>query len=182
VFAFEPSAYARSVLRPALRWNRIRNVEIVPIGLSDADGVSVLRTPIKSGGGMGFGLANLGSDPGTGAVAEQAVALTTLDGFAAGRGLKRLDFVKADVEGWETHVLRGAGRMLQSCRPTLFLEVVETSLSRAGTAPAEIWHCLSPLGYHAFKAPDFRPVTAFDGPGDYLFVTEAAAGTRNPQA
>ena len=169
VFAFEPSAYARSILKPALRWNRIRNVEIVPTGLSDADGVSVLKTPIKSGGEMGFGLAHLGVDGGQRAVSEQTVPLTTLDGFAAGRGLQRLDFIKADVEGWEAHVLRGAERMLSAYKPALFLEVVESSLSRAGATPDEIWARLSPLGYQAFKAPDFRPVTGFDGPGDYLF-------------
>ena len=170
VFAFEPSAYARSVLEPALKWNRIRNVEIVPTGLSDAEGVSVLSTPIKSKGAMGFGLAHLGEDGGQRAVAEQTVSLTTLDEFAASRKLQRLDFIKADVEGWEAHVLRGAGRTLETCRPTLYLEVVESSLSRAGAAPEEIWARLAPLGYRALKAPDFRPVEAFDGPGDYLFL------------
>lgn len=170
VFAFEPSAYARSVLAPALRWNRLGNVVVVPSGLSDAEGVSVLHTPIKRSGEMGFGLAHLGAEAGTRATAEQTIALTTLDRFAAEQGLVRLDFIKADVEGWEAHVLRGGLATLEAFRPALFLEVVEASLARAGAEPATIWRLLEPLGYRALQAPDFKPVQAFAGDGDYLFV------------
>jgi len=170
VFAFEPSAYARSILKPALAWNRIRNVEIVPMGLSDADGELALRTPIKRHGGMGFGLAHFGDEAADRPVMEQTVRLTTLDGFMRAQALRRLDFIKADVEGWEAHVLRGGGATLAAHKPALFLEVVEASLARAGSSPAEIWERLVPLGYRALMAPDFAPVAAFSGGGDYLFV------------
>lgn len=170
VFAFEPSAYARSVLKPALAWNRVRNVEIVPLGLSDADGAMVLHTPIKKRGQLGFGLAHLGDDTGSRATQEQTIRLATLDGFAAGRGLDRLDFIKADVEGWELHMLQGAARTLSAFRPALFLEVVGSSLARAGARPDEVFALLAPLGYRARKARDFHPVDGFDGDGDYLFT------------
>jgi FkbM family methyltransferase len=172
VFAFEPSGYARSILGPALRWNRVRNVEIVPYGLSDADGTSVLHTPIKRRGQLGYGLAHLGDDTGTRATNDQTIHLTTMDGFVAERGLNRLDFIKADVEGWELNMLKGGVGALTVFRPVLFLEVVASSLARAGAAPADIWAQLEPLGYHAAKAPDFQPVGAFAGDGDYLFIAE----------
>lgn len=170
VFAFEPSAYARSVLQPALRWNGLRNVHIVPAGLSDAEGCSVLHTPIKRGGDMGFGLAHLGAHEGARAEVEQTVPLTTIDRFVADQGLTRLDFVKADVEGWEAHVLRGGRAALAVHRPVLFLEVVGSSLARAGAAPADVWEVLAPLGYRSLKAPAFEPANGFAGDGDYLFV------------
>jgi FkbM family methyltransferase len=170
VFAFEPSVYARSILKPALAWNRLAHVEIVPMGLSDADGSLVLHTPIKKRGGVGFGLAHLGDAQDARPSMTQTVNLTTLDGFFARSGAGRLDFIKADVEGWEAHVLRGGRETLAAQRPVLFLEVVESSLARAGSSPGEIWDRLTPLGYRALKAPDFTPVDAFDGGGDYLFV------------
>jgi FkbM family methyltransferase len=170
VFAFEPSGYARSVLEPALRWNRVRNVEIVPTGLSDAAGTSVLHTPIKKRGQLGFGLAHLGEDTGARETQEQTIHLTTLDAFVAERGLNRLDFIKADVEGWELHMLKGAGQTLARFRPALFLEVVGSSLERAGASPGEVFALLEPIGYRATKAPDFLEVDGFAGDGDYLFT------------
>ncbi len=172
VFAFEPSAYARSVLEPALSWNRIRNVEIAPVGLSDAEGELVLHTPIKKRGGMGFGLAHLGADAGDRPVMEQTVKLTTMDAFAAAKGLTRLDFIKADVEGWEAHMLRGGRETLARFKPVLFLEVVEASLARAGSSPQEIWDLLTPLGYRALKSPAFTAVDGYGPHGDYLFVAD----------
>jgi FkbM family methyltransferase len=170
VFAFEPSAYARSVLEPALAWNRVRNIEIVPHGLSDAEGTSVLLTPIKKRGQLGYGLAHLGVDTRTREVQEQTISLTTMDRFVAERGLNRLDFIKADVEGWELNVLKGGAGTLTVFRPVLYLEVVESSLARAGATPVDIWAELEPIGYRAAKAPDFHPVDRFDGDGDYLFT------------
>ena len=170
VFAFEPSAYARSILERALAWNRIANVEIVPKGLSDGPSISTLTTPIKRRGGVGFGLAHLGEhQPGCEAI-EQTVELTTLDGFFNSRRLERLDFIKADIEGWETHMLRGAIKAVTAYRPALFLEINEQSLARAGSTPADIWALLEPLGYRALMAPGFEAVTGFSGAADYLFV------------
>jgi FkbM family methyltransferase len=174
VYAFEPSAYARSILKPALAWNRLRNVEVIATGLSDADGEATLSTPVKSRGGMGFGLASLALDPAR-VHADQTVRLQTLDGFAARAGLTRLDFLKADVEGWEAHVIRGGLETVARFRPALFLEIVDEALGRAGETPQAIWEMLTPLGYRALKPPDYRPVAAYDGPSDYLFVAEPKA-------
>lgn len=174
IYAFEPSAYARSILKPALAVNRARNVTVVPTGLSDAPGEAVLSTPIKSRGGLGFGLASLAGAAGGRASAEQTVALETLDAFVAREGLTRLDFIKADVEGWEAHAIRGGLATIARFRPAMFIEVVDESLARAGETPQTLWDLLAPLGYRARKArDDFRPVAAYDGPSDYLFAPEA---------
>lgn len=176
IYAFEPSAYARSILKPALAVNRARNVTVIPAGLSDADGEATLSTPIKSRGGLGFGLASLAGSAGGRASADQTVRLETLDGFVAREGLSRLDFLKADVEGWEAHAVRGGLMAIERFRPALFIEVVEESLVRAGERPQTLWDLLTPLDYEARKArEDFRPVKAYDGPSDYLFVPKAAA-------
>ena len=34
-----------------------------------------------------------------------------------------VDFIKVDVEGYELEVVKGAQRLIRSCRPTLFVEV-----------------------------------------------------------
>jgi len=180
VYAFEPSAYARSILTKALAWNRLRNVQVIAAGLSDAPGEAVLHTPVKPHGGLGFGLAHFGTVANARTALDQTTPLTTLDAFVEAKGLRRLDFVKADVEGWEAHVLRGGARTLARFRPALFLEIIEASLQRAGASPDEIWERLIPLDYEVRRAPNFERVEGFAGPGDYLFTPrhagEAKAG------
>ena len=170
IHAFEPSAYARSVLKPALALARARNVRIHPFGLSDTPGQLTLHTPIKRGGDMGFGIAHLG--PPTAGAVDQTVELRTLDGFAKAEDLTRLDFIKADIEGWEAHMLKGGLETLRRFYPAIFLEVSQPHLSRAGSSPSHIWDLLAPLGYSARRAPHFETVNGFEGDGDYLFVAQ----------
>ena len=46
----------------------------------------------------------------------------TLDDYVAQQGLKRVDFIKLDVDGHEPEVLRGGGTMIEAFRPTLLME------------------------------------------------------------
>jgi FkbM family methyltransferase len=169
VYAFEPSAYARSVMIPALNVNRIANVTLVPLGLSDRPGELVLHTPIKRRGGLGYGTAHLGGE-GSGAGLDQTVRLVTLDAFAPEYGLTRLDFIKADIEGWELRALTGGEETLRRYRPALYLEVDAACLARAGDTPAELFAWLRALGYGGFTTPDLAPAPGYVGAGDYLFT------------
>ena len=170
VYAFEPSPYTLSLLRRALAWNRVRNVEILPVGLSATAGEAPLSTPIKKSGVRGFGLASLAGVAAGRAQSDETVPLDTIDGVVERRAIPRLDFIKADIEGWELHMLRGGARSLARFRPALYLEISDEALARAGDKPADVWALLQPLGYTARKAPDFAPVDSFTGSGDYLFV------------
>jgi FkbM family methyltransferase len=175
VWAFEPSAYARSVMAPALRFNAIGNVTLIPMGLSDRPGELTLHTPIKRKQSLGFGIAHLGSN--TGRTFDQKVVLTTLDAFAGERGLARLDFIKADVEGWELRALTGGEATLRRFSPALYLEVDAACLARAGDTPEGLFAWLADLGYRGFTTPDGRAAPDYGGPGDYLFLTKGKALT-----
>lgn len=169
VYAFEPSAYARSVMQTAMRFNRAANVTLVAKGLSDAPGEQVLHTPIKKAGGMGFGAAHLGQAQTGRVTVPQTVALTTLDAFAEEVGLTRLDFLKADVEGWEFHALRGGEAALRRFGPALYLEVSDEHLARAGGSAEGLFAWLAALGYEARRVPAMTPAPAYEGPANYLF-------------
>ncbi len=87
--------------------------------------------------------------------------------------MRRLDFVKADVEGWEVRLLAGAGASLARFRPALMLELHGARLARAGDRPQDAWEILAPLGYAAQRL-DGGPVAGFSGDADYLFVAGKA--------
>jgi FkbM family methyltransferase len=170
VYAFEPSAYARSVLTPAMRFNRMGNVTIVPMGLSDKAGERVLHTPLKRRASVGFGIAHLGEKAEGERAMDQDVTLTTLDDFAQDQNLSRLDFIKADIEGWELRALVGGEAALRRFKPALFLEVDAHFLPRAGDTPRALFNWLAALGYSGFSVPGLAPAPSFAGDGDYLFL------------
>ena len=163
VYTFEPGAYPLAILRAAVRLNRLCNITIVPQGLGAAPGAARLKSPVKHHRTLGFGLAHLGPDHGGRELHEEEIVLTTLDAFVAARGLERLDFLKADVEGWELRVLTGAEATLRRFRPPLLLELYDQLLARAGDDLASAWTFLGGLGYrpHSEAASDrLAPIDA----------------------
>ena len=49
------------------------------------------------------------------------VETTTIDDFVKENGLKRVDFIKADIEGFERNMLKGAQETLKNFAPKLAL-------------------------------------------------------------
>ena len=170
VYAFEPSVYARSIMEPALALNRIKNVTLNPIGLSDAAATLTLHTPIKRSTSLGFGVAHFGEAGERRPTLDQAVDLTTLDLFTQARALTRVDLIKADIEGWEMRALKGAEQTLRRFHPALYIEIDGAYLARAGDSPGALFDWLGSMGYHGYSTPDLRPAPHWAGVGDYLFI------------
>jgi FkbM family methyltransferase len=150
VYAFEPGSYARWILTRVAHVRRLRNVEIVARGLGDMQGSVRLAMPIKASGAYGFGLSHLGAAMCEGTMRTEAVEITTVDAFVGAQALGRLDFIKADVEGWEGRMLAGAGETLARFRPALMLELIASHLARAGDQLGAVWISLERLGYRPF--------------------------------
>lgn len=172
VLALEPGAYARAILARVVRWRRLGNVTVVPFGLSDAPGTAELAVPLKRSGSFGFGLSHLGADDSGREVRRETIDLTTLDALVADRGLKRLDFLKADIEGWEMRMLAGGRDSIRRFRPVIMLELVAAHLARAGDRPDQVWALLESLGYRGYRLDGARPipVEGFVLDSDYLFI------------
>lgn len=173
VYAFEPGSYARSILHTVVWLHRLSNVAVVPIALGAEARLDTLTIPLKHSGSFGFGLSHLGR-PSTRwqAVTQEIVALATIDGMANAVGLDRLDFVKADIEGWELRLLHGAERSLERFRPRLLLELTGAALARAGDRLEEAFSFLTARGYRAFGFGPEASLTpiAVPGDGDFWFI------------
>jgi FkbM family methyltransferase len=168
IWSFEPGSYARSILRPALWLNGIVNVTVMPMGLGETLALGTLNLPVKRPGSFGFGLAHLGETEQRWArVAAEPIMVGTIDGFAASQRLDRLDFIKADIEGWEAAMLRGGRDTLQRLRPRLLLELTDSHLARAGDTLAGTYALLQGLGYRPFLP---------DGTGGLVLLDTAREG------
>ncbi len=174
VYAFEPGSYARVILRAAVAWHRLHNVTVVPMALGAVCGVDTLSVPVKHRGSFGFGLSHLGCPQERWhRVAQELVAMTTIDAVAEALRLDRLDFVKADIEGWELALLRGGEKTLRRFRPVLVLELLNKQLARAGHNVDDAFALLTDLGYTAFElTPDNQMVPAISArDGEYWFIS-----------
>jgi FkbM family methyltransferase len=179
VYAFEPGSYARSILRVVVWLHRLANVAIVPMALGAVCGVETLSVPLKRSASYGFGLSHFGPPqrrwP---AVAQELVAVTTIDTVAAALALDRVDLIKADIEGWELALLRGAERTLRRFRPHLLIELSNEHLARAGDRLDDAFAFLQGLGYAAFElAPGSTLVpVATPHDGDFWFISSGDPG------
>ena len=101
--------------------------QLKPIGLGSEAETKTLHIPIKSSGSLGYGLSHIGEGQ-KGETADkrptyaEKVTITTLDAFCEEKNIKRLDLIKADIEGWELHMLQGAQKTLSTLRPVMILE------------------------------------------------------------
>jgi FkbM family methyltransferase len=173
VYAFEPGSYARSILRTVVWLHHLGNVEIVPLALGATSGLARLQVPVKASGSYGFGLSHLGTPADRWpAVAQELVALATLDAVAAAFAFDRVDFIKADIEGWEMALLRGAEETLRRFRPCLLIELSQPHLARAGDRLGDAFTFMDKLGYAAFELTpvgELAPLAA-QHDGDIWFI------------
>lgn len=107
VVAFEPSPLFVRALR--LTFNGTPNVTVVPMALSNKEGDIVVAED---------GLSTRISSE----VGKARVPATTVDSWASQFGL-RVDYIKADLEGHELNMLRGAANTIHKFRPKLAITV-----------------------------------------------------------
>lgn len=152
VYCVEPGSYARSVLRPALWWNNCSNCVVLPFALSNDQRLTTLSMPEKRKGVFGFGLTRLSSEIGDSEtrydLVKDVCATFTLDQVMKTLSIERLDFVKADIEGFELNMLQGARQSLIDFKPPVFIEVNDDYLRRAGASKEMIWTFFEEIGYY----------------------------------
>ena len=185
VYTVEPGSYALSIMRPAIRFNRLRNITILPVGLSDSPGTATLHVPVKESGSLGYGLSHITD------ITEQrarrpsisdSISLTTIDRIAVSEDLRRLDFIKADIEGCELRMIVGAEQTLLRFRPNLMVEVNSEALARVGDTPDSLFSYFASIDYHGYILdPDmqrFHPVKLARN-NDVFFVPSERSSIMN---
>lgn len=72
-----------------------------------------------------------------------AIAMRTLDSF----GIRDVDLIKVDCEGYEENVLRGGEKTIQHWKPTIIVEQKRDMAARFGLQPLGAVEYLKGLGY-----------------------------------
>lgn len=152
VLAFEPNRSTRACLRQNLRQNLLHNVSVVPAAAGPASGSARLVVTADN-----LGEVHLASPAQRGDV---TVDVATIDAEVERRGLRRVDFIKLDVEGFELAALRGATRTL-AANPRLLIqtEIVPAHSARYGFSPADLTAFFATFGFRPHACDDHGQMT-----------------------
>lgn len=151
VVSFEPSPYAFGRLSETVRRNDLRQVITRQEAVGDKVGALNLYVDPNGGNHTPTALGREDEKP------YATVPVTTLDTVVDELGIKRIDLLKIDVEGYETRVLKGGTKALAMTRAVL-VEFNEPWLRKAISHSGELWCMLADAG---LKGP--RPSFGSDG-------------------
>ena len=133
VHAFEPVASNNLRLRENVRLNGLEQTVVVhELGLSDRRASLPISLREDFANGSGTGNAAIVIDDSDGRFQCGMVEVDTLDEIFPSLNLKRLDFIKVDIEGHEDKFLRGAASTIGQFRPILHMEINEPYYNRRG--------------------------------------------------
>jgi FkbM family methyltransferase len=156
VYAFE----ANDMLTQNLSDYSSGNVEVFHQGLSSKIGSASLYIPVRESIPLvGWASFEPGNCPGVHEHIEKTVPITTLDFLQ----LTDVRFIKIDVEGHESEVLRGAYNTILKSRPTILVEVKEENLK-------DVTSFFEELNYRMTKLEDWINISS--SPENYIFVPE----------
>lgn len=124
VFAFEAFSPTVEVLRRNVARNNVHNITIINRAVGSSGEKLFVSTPTNETIAQTFVSSFQKQDQSDlpeenrGSVVESI----TIDGFVRANGLKKVDLIKIDVEGWEEHVLRGAEETIRKYDPCCIIE------------------------------------------------------------
>lgn len=149
VYAFEPNTSIFERLLINIDLNGLTNIIPIKLGLGEHN--------------EKLGLYESPNDPGNAGLTrreiyDELVRVTKLDSFIHIKSIKRLDFMKVDVEGMEYSVFLGGLETLETLKPTLLFETLQgrrkRRLQEGNNLYERMESFLRGIGYILFRIED----------------------------
>jgi FkbM family methyltransferase len=123
VYAFDPVPAHETVIDLNVRQNNLQShITIVPQAVADRTKTAMRQALPREPG-------NLVAQPGFSmrAAQDDAIPTTTIDAYMRSENVKRVDFIKMDIEGFELPALAGAEKTIAQFRPRLAISLYHRS-------------------------------------------------------
>ncbi|WP_197022478.1 FkbM family methyltransferase [Saccharomonospora piscinae] len=156
VHSIEPVTFSHPFWTRVLGTRSRDNITHHPLALGAEPGREAIRVPFTRRGPatsrafLAWKSQSLGSTSEFLDHVDMLVDVETLDGLCAREGLRRVDFLKIDVEGGELHVLQGGQRTVETHLPTMLLEIEKRHTDRYEYSPDEVRDWLVSRGYRMY--------------------------------
>ncbi len=172
VYAFEPTFDMFRVLRNNVESLQLLNTNVFQMACSEIVAELNFYIPKRADGTLNYYEASLEKETVAGEFEICRVPATSLDRFCAAHVIGKVDFMKIDVEGHEIAVLAGAGEILSSHRPKIFIEVNEPLTD--GGHGTKVRHIIERHNYsiHVFSQGEIRPWTPGQNRVNYILLPE----------
>jgi FkbM family methyltransferase len=165
VHSFEPNPRVLRQFRELIEGNKLTNITIHPVGLGDKDEV----LPFFSPQGANLGTGSFVKEHSPDNVQSGQLQIRNADEYLSGLGLKKIDVMKIDVEGFEKSVLKGMTKTLAKYRPRVVMEFSETTKTTLSSMDELLG--LFPSGYKVSLIVELEPVLFFFNKPGYALKT-----------
>jgi FkbM family methyltransferase len=170
VYAFEPFPDAYGRLLEHIERNKMgSNIHALEMGLGDQAGMATMGVPATDADNQGLGsivnAANL-----TRVANAITVQTETLDHLLETKQIRRVDFIKLDIQGGEYGFLLGAKRTLEHFGPIIVMEVSPGDLACVGRNSRDLLMLIESLGYAVYEVNNGvkgRRITAEEVPKNF---------------
>ncbi len=128
LICIDPMKEDMDLLKITFKENRITNYVCFNVGLGDFDGVKNAKVYSDSG------MARFEDSDFNNYLTPKSFGdfkVRTLDSISEEMSLEVIDFIKIDVEGYETKVINGGMKTLKMYKPTLLIEVHNREIGKA---------------------------------------------------
>lgn len=142
VMIFEPTYHYREVLETNLEANDINNAEIYDYGLSNKE--DEIEIAIGDCSATLHWVADLP------ATKQEKIKLKTFDSFISEHNIKKVDFIKIDIDGHEPLFLEGGWDSLEKLKPIILLEVNHENYIEAGYTAWDFFTLLKRKKYYIY--------------------------------
>lgn len=158
VYAFEPTHYAFSRLKRNLESNPGLSSHIVPVQ-TFVSSLSSKETDIKaySSWKVTSEAKNQKHSVHGGTIkSAEGVGAVSLDDFCGKNGIKCLDFIKIDTDGYEYEVLKGTRQKIAEFKPDIIFEIGLYVMEEKGITFKHYADFFTLLGYSMYNSSNFK--------------------------
>lgn len=149
IYAFEPSPRIYKRLKRNISLNRFNNVFIENCCLGSYEGITEFYECQR----YQTGHSSIKCPAEDTSVPKKIlkVPITTLDSYVNKKRVKKLDFIKVDIEGGELDFLKGGVATISKFKPTIMAEVHDLRTKQWGYRAFDIYNFLKQLGYNWYE-------------------------------